>query len=266
VAFLGNQAVTTSQQASGGPGTGAVPQLLVFPVTGTAPPATLPVTGITTAGTDTDFRVIGGISPTAIAVDYGTYAGQAGGDHQLMYRVSVTGQATEYGTATVAQSPIFGFVDGFAASQAGTEIAVGTYYAAGPSCEQHAAYVLDTATGVAAAPKTPAGGGPSGWQVVGLWVDQSGTPYVSLAPNLGCGGNAPRPADALPIVCKPAGGSWVKTGSGIVQAAYGPGNWLAEVTDLQSEIVGNPATMTISDGAKTPAVTVPNVTAFAWAP
>jgi serine/threonine-protein kinase len=66
--FLGNQAVSVSQQAASGINTTAIPQLLVFPATGSGQPATLPVTGIRTADF-TQFRVLGSISPTDVVVD-----------------------------------------------------------------------------------------------------------------------------------------------------------------------------------------------------
>jgi hypothetical protein len=82
-------------------------------------------------------------------------------------------------------------------------------------------------------------------------------------------------------VCKLSGGAWVRAGAGVFQAAYGPGQWLAEIAGTTDQNGGAPATLTISGGASSSGagssgagssgaghavVTVPSVSAFAWAP
>ena len=47
---------------------------------------------------------------------------------------------------------------------------------------------------------------------------------------------------------------------------YGPGQWLAEIAGVTDKNGGAPTALTISGGAARAPVTVPGVTAFAWAP
>jgi hypothetical protein len=104
--------------------------------------------------------------------------------------------------------------------------------------------------------------------VEGTWVDRTGTPYASLAPSPSdCATNTTLTSSGVtPIVCKLSGGNWVPTGHGVFQAAYGPGNWLAEETGVTAQNGLAPATLTISDGTGTIPVTIPNAYSFTWAP
>ena len=123
------------------------------------------------------------------------------------------------------------------------------------------------------APKTPADVGPEGWAVAGTWFDRTGTPYASLVPNAstcltGGSGNGkvtrPTPANAVPTVVKLRGGSWVKAGTGVFQAAYGPGNWAATYSGSIRSYV-KVASLTISNGSLH--VSFPGqVGSFAWEP
>lgn len=124
-------------------------------------------------------------------------------------------------------------------------------------------------------PVIPGGGGPDGFWVQGLWFDRSGTAYASFIPNLsdcktsGNPATAFQPAHATPVVCKLAGGRWVKTGQGVIQSDYAPGGWLAQQTGTVAslDIVESPGgtySLTISHGTTT--TTIPGVSTFAWAP
>ena len=208
-------------------------------------------------------------------VQYGDAGGSNLGGFQTLYHVNSAGQATPYGhVATRTQQPgrdtVFGDVGGFTANQAGTEFAFNTYSRGGGCGGVDPAQLLDTATGTVTTPSTPAGGGPGGWLVQGMWFDRTGTPYASLVPNLStCTTTGAQPAAEYasgyaPIVCKLVGGAWVKTSSGVFRVGYGPGNWLAERTGTTGQAGATPSTMTISGG--TSPVTLTNVTAFAWAP
>jgi hypothetical protein len=66
-----------------------------------------------------------------------------------------------------------------------------------------------------------------------------------------------------PVVCKLVNGAWVKTGSGVFQASYGPGNWLVEYAGVMGSDEAQ-RTFTISNGVSR--TTVSNVIGFAWAP
>jgi serine/threonine-protein kinase len=278
-AFQGDHAVTIAPQPAGtGLSLHARTQLLAFPSSGSGQPTTLPVTRLPTDPyLLTRFWLLGSVSPTDVVVDYGDMGGSNAGGPQLLFHVNSAGQATQYGHATIGLPPgpntIFGAVGNLTASQAGSEIAFSTYSQAGISCESNTADVLDTATGTITTPKVPAGGGPDGWLVQGMWFDQTGAPYVSLVPNqANCkAGTAPSggplPGGVAPVVCKLSGDSWVKTGSGIFRAAYGPGTWQAEETGV-TVIANSPGrSLTISEGTRTTPVTVSGgVTAFAWAP
>jgi hypothetical protein len=287
LAFQGQQAVTVNGQTAGGPQQfiSAAPQLLVYPQSGAGQPVTLPVTGITGQRQGSDFRLLGNVSPTELVVAYGDAGGSNMGGYQFLYQVNSAGQATEYGAGDLSQAtqslnqPAGTFVD-FTANRAGSQVLFSMYSQAGAPCPFYAAWVLDTAKRTLVEPKTPAGGGPDGWLVQGMWFDASGVPYVSLVPNLGtCSTNtppsgSPEPVGVAPTVAKLSGGTWVPVGRGVFRAAYGPGGWRAEKTGVTSQDSSGPATLTISGGPGTAPVTVANVTdpafryagAFAWAP
>jgi hypothetical protein len=268
MAFQGEQAVTVSQPAAGSNTAAAIPQLLVFPATGSGPPVTLPVTGITTiSGPETEFRVLGSISPAELVVSYGYDGGTLLGTPTL-YRVNATGQATQYPyQPPLPASSYIGFPGGFAAGHANGEFEFSTYSEVSYACYSDTAWALNAATGGIIEPKTPVGGGPQGWYVEGAWFDRTGTPYVSLVPSPSdCATNKPLKSDGVTsTVCKLSGGSWVPAGRGVFQAAYGPGNWLAEESGVTGQNGFLPETMTISDGTGATPVTVSNVSAFAWA-
>jgi hypothetical protein len=271
--FLGKRAVTVSSQAAGSGTTAAIPQLLVFPATGSGPPTMLPVTGIATVGLGTEFNVLGYVSPAEVVVSYGITGGTAGGN-PVLYRVNAAGQATQYQYQPPHPNEIIGAVGDFTASAASGEFAFSTSGETSAFCFSTLSWALDTATGAIISPKTPATGGgpnpgPAGWLVEGTWVDRTGTPQASLVPSPSdCATNTTlKSSGVTPIVYKLSGGSWVQTtGRGVFRAAYGPGNWLAEEVGVT---VGNglaPATLTISDGTGTTPVTVPHADSFAWAP
>jgi hypothetical protein len=69
---------------------------------------------------------------------------------------------------------------------------------------------------------------------------------------------------SAPIVAKLVGGHWVRAGTGVFNAAYGPGNWIAEQAGTMSQSGPDATTLTISGGKA--AVTVHNATDFSWAP
>lgn len=275
--FLGKQAVTVNDQTAGGPqqDVTAQPQLIVLPATGTGQPTTLPLTGVARIRPGTEFRLLGNVSPAQVVVNYGDAGGSDLGGAQTLYHVNAAGQATPYGhVATGGNGPnaIFGAVGDFAANRAGTEIAFSVFSRGGGCGGGFDADVINTATGAVTTPKTPAGGGPEGWWVEGMWFDSTGTAYVSLAPNLSTcttGGAPPatyQPVGYLPIVCKLVNGTWVKTGSsGVFQASYGPGSWVAELTGPTTQDGTAPTTVTVTVG--TSPFTISGVTALAgWAP
>jgi len=280
IAFLGDQAVSVNQATAGGPQetTAGATQLVEFPASGSGQPTTLPVTGIAAGTLGTEFRLLGGIAPGDVVVDDGQSGGSDLGGTQTLYRVNSAGQATLYGPDTTTGNgqpgpgTIFGDVGNIATSQAGTEIAFDTYSRGGACGGADPAQLLDVATKAVTTPAVPAGGGAEGYWVEGKWFDQTGTPYVSLVPNSStCSGSGTaasgggEPASAVPVVCKLAGGTWVKVGTGVFQAAYGPGNWLAQETGSISNYV-DATTLTISGGTGTTPVTVRSASVFAWAP
>jgi eukaryotic-like serine/threonine-protein kinase len=278
VAFLGDQPVSVNAKTAGGPMSQqlAQAQLLVFPKGG-GQSTTLPLTGIDNNGRETEFRLLGSVSPTQLLVDYGDGGGSDLGGFQSLYKVNSGGQATRYGPATPSTtrpgaSTIFGLIGNVTVSPAGTQVAFATYSRGGACGASQPAQLLDTATGVISTPATPPGGGSEGYWVLGTWFDGTGTPYASLVPNqstcstTGVTPTSPiEPAGAAPTVVKLSGGSWVKAGSGIIQAAYGPGKWLAEQVGT-TPIANSPGySLTISGGTGTTPVTVQSVVAFAWA-
>jgi len=279
IAFLGDQAVSVNQTTAGGPeeSTAGATQLVEFPASGTGQPTTLPVTGITGTGSGTEFRLLGGISPGGVVVDDGESGGSDLGGFQSLYLVNSAGQATPYGPDTPSSgqpSPasIFGDIGNIATNRAGTEIAFDTFSRGGACGGADPAQVLDVATKAVATPAVPAGGGAEGFWTEGKWFDQAGTAYVSLVPNSStCSGSGTatsgegQPASAVPIVCKLEGSTWVTVGTGIFQAAYGPGDWLAEETGRISNYL-DATTLTVSDGTGTTPATVRNTSVFAWAP
>jgi serine/threonine-protein kinase len=265
LAFQGGQAVSVASPAGGT----AVTELLRFPESGPGQPTTEAISGIPASGQPvTDFEVLGHIPGGDLVVQYGNLAAD-NASSQLLYDVSPSGQATEYGHATLDGSPIVGSIGNFTANQEGTQAAFSVYFGAGITCPSFKASLLDTATGTVTFPALPPIGAHEAWLVQGMWFDRSGTPYVSAvrsAPS--CGGSAasPYPVGATPTVFTLSNGTWVAVGSGAFQAAYGPGSWLAEITGVTGQNDASPTTLTISDGPGTAQFTVPGVTAFAWAP
>jgi hypothetical protein len=211
-----------------------------------------------------------------VVVDYGDLGGSNAGGIQLLYQVNSAGQATQYGHGTFNQTrpapdTIMGRVGNFTVNQAGSE-AVFTAAQNGGACGGiEVAHVLDMQTGTVTTPSLPAGGGPEGFWVEGTWVDGTGTPYASLVPNMstcsttGAPPNGAVPSHWSPTVVKLEGSSWVPTGSGVFRAAYGPGDWVAEMKGILTP-AGQPTSLTISGGPGTSPVTVPDVSGFAWAP
>ena len=120
------------------------------------------------------------------------------------------------------------------------------------------------ATGAETIPARPRGQ----WYVAAVWFSPSGTPFASLV-------RAPTPCSpASRVVVRPgvyrrAGGRWVRTGSGIIDAAYFPGGWRAV---LSGRVISNSlgiggfshARLTVSHG--TSKATIPGVTVFGWVP
>jgi hypothetical protein len=104
-----------------------------------------------------------------------------------------------------------------------------------------------------------------------MWFDQAGTAYASLVPNLStCSTTGAAPSGVQPnispiTVVKLQGRNWVKAGTGIYQAAYGPSGWVAEITGSINPS-GPPRNLTVSCGPGTTSVTIPDVSGFAWAP
>jgi hypothetical protein len=191
----------------------------------------------------------------------------------VLYRVNAAGQATQYQYQLPHPNEIIGAVGSFTASQASGEFALTTSGESSAFCYATLSWALDTATGAIISPKTPATGGgpnpgPAGWLVEGTWIDRTGTQYASLVPSPSdCATNTTlKYSGVTPIVCKLSGGSWVPTGRGVFQAAYGPGSWLAEDAGVTTQNDFAPATMAISDGTGMTPVTVPNADSFAWAP
>ncbi len=275
LAFQGSHAVSVSQQGFSDT-VATQPELLVFPASGNGQPVTLPVTGIA-AHVSTVFSVLAAISPADVIVTYGTHYGAHGTGTELLYRVNPAGQATKYGTRVLDQGTGPGDIYGqslgdFAVNAPGSTFEFDESRSGGAACTSTVAQVLQAATGTVATPAMPPGGGGLGWEVQGMWFDQAGTPYVSLLPSThGCVAPLPGvgtivPAHAAPIVCKLSGGTWVRAGAGVFQAAYGPGQWLAEIAGTTDKNGGAPTALTISGGAAPASVTVPSVTAFAWAP
>jgi hypothetical protein len=238
---------------------------------------TLHVTGLPVSAflVFTRFLLLGSLPPDNLVIDYGDAGGSNDGNGQLLFRVNPAGQATQYGHATIdtqltSPGSVGGAVGNFTASQAGTQVAFSAFTNSGSCGGFQMAKLLDTATGVVTTPATPSGGGPGGYWVEGMWFDRTGTPYASLVPNLStCSGPSPRghlwTTGAVPIVCELSGGSWVKTGIGVFQAAYGPDGWLAEQTGVMAPAsLTDTHALTITGGSAP--VTIPNVAAFAWAP
>jgi hypothetical protein len=194
----------------------------------------------------------------------GQASADGGGGSHLLYQVSTAGQATQYGHDQLAGSPFVGSFGDFAASPATSKVGFITSSGAGACTRADAPHVLDTTTGAVTSPTLPAGGGPDGYAVIGMWFDRAGTPYVSLAGNPGdCS------ISGTPTAYKLAGGAWVQAGTGVDKDAYGPGNWVAQATGITDLTGGSTQTLTISGGPGTTPVTVSNVPAFgsfAWEP
>ena len=283
VAFQGDQAVAVPPADAGAPQTSivAVPELFVF-TPGHADVATERITGIPSAGGDTDFAVLTGLSPSTLVVAYGDAGGSDLGGTQLLYHVATDGRATPYAAASMqhlsSSNPAttdepFGQLQQAIPGPQGRQMGLTTYSRGGACGGLQTAYLLNAATGKVTIPATPGGGGPDGFWVGGLWFDQSGNAYVSLVPNLtdckttGQATGFFTPPHAVPIVCKLEDGHWVKVGTGDVAASYGPGGWLAQWTGAFAVTgVSAPSTNSLTITHGTTRITIPAVSTFAWAP
>ena len=282
LAFLGDQAVTVTQQAAGGELTAAETQLVEYPASGFGSPTTLSLTGIPQPtppdNTDTDFMLLSAVSADAVVVGYGSAGGSDLGGNQLLYRVGQDGKATQYGNATLTQTStgpgtIFGALSNATVASTGSSLALEESTRGGACGGVSTALLVNTATGAISTPKEPStGGGTGGFWIEGLWYDASGTPYISLVPNgsycsseTDTPGTQPIfPTSANPTVCKLVNGTWTVVGSGTFQASYGPGGWQAE----QDGTIANSAeqtTLKVSHGS-TASYSLPGVSSFAWAP
>jgi len=270
VAFQGDQVVTEPAAATGSDQTAAAAQLLVLPADGSAP-VTESITGIPTGQIDTDFRLMGDSPAGTPVVAFGDAGGSDAGGEQQLYRVGQAGHATPYGEAPAAR-PIYGGLGQFATDQSGDLASLTTFSNFGACGGVEVAYVVNSSTGAVTVPATPSGGGREGFWVEGLWFDPAGTAYASFVPNLtNCTTSSPpgalQPPNAIPIVCKLVGGRWVRTSGGALRASYAPGGWLAEQLGPASAGALDYSaaySLVISHGGT--AVTVPGVSAFAWAP
>ena len=270
--FLGERAVAVATPSVGYP---PRTQLLEYPLSGSGPPAARMVTGLPPAPADQSqvaygARMLGSLPTGGIVVEL-VAANQLYTPAELFYRINSAGHATKYGTGRAGSGTLRG-IGALAINAAGTELA----FTADSGCPNYhhgdqginVPSLLNPAAGTVTTPPTPAaGGGTFGYWVEGMWFDSSGTPHASLLKNLSdCASSGPLwPPGAAPADCVLAGGRWVKTGSGVLQAQYGPGRWVAETR-------GTPATggpeafpLTISDGSSVRA-TVSDVSVFAWAP
>ncbi|WP_194908463.1 WD40 repeat domain-containing protein [Catenulispora rubra] len=288
IAFVGGHAASVAAADAGGQQGTATPRLIVFPASGLGAPASRPVTGIPSIGIDTDFLLLGAVSPTGLVVSYGNAGGSDGGGPQVLYRVNAEFQATELGNADLSrstpqtQSQIDGALRLYGSDPTGRRLAFSQYLRAGACGGMETAVVVDATTGAVALPQVPTGGGPYGYWTEGLWFDTSGTAYASLTPNASsCPGaipNQPTPspsasasasasASIAPIVCRLQSGHWVSIGTGILQADYGPDGWVAQRVGTV-DVYSRTATMTsttLVHGAQT-VTTLPATDDVVWAP
>jgi hypothetical protein len=277
VTFLGEQAVGVTPSST--PNTGAA-HLLEYPVTGSGPPATVPVTGlpdIDLQGGNVSYgtEVLGtvpatGAAPASILLYfYWGYMPQQD-PWAFFYHVSAAGKATKYGTQ------MSGAVGTWTTAPTDGEFPV---LIMTEGCGSYPE-VLDTASGTLAAPSPPAtGNAESSYVATDVWIAPSGAIHAAMlrSPASGCmvgHGGWDWPPDPQPVDFVRQGSGWAKTGSGILQAAYGPGRWMATVTGTAARYgliqtadnLSENTTMTISDGSPGALATVPDVAAFIWAP
>jgi hypothetical protein len=213
---------------------------------------------------------MGELPDGSLIVAYGSAGGSDAGGPQQLDLVDSGGHATPYGTTSSRQPS--GRIGGFATDRSGGQVSFTTFQDEGICGGMQVAYVVNSSTGSVTAPTTPGGGGPNGFWVEGLWFDAAGTAYASFLPNpTGCdaSGNPVSASPAAPqnlIVCKLVGQQWVQTSGGVLQAAYASGGWLAEQSGPVSTAFASDGLhpLVISRGGTS--ITVPGVSAFAWAP
>lgn len=274
VAFDGDHAVSVAQADAGNDQAAAATRLLVFPATGSAPPTARAVTGIHTAGPDTDFRVLATISATDVVVAYGDAGGSDLGGTQLLYRVNAGGVATQYGHDSLGgvptQSTITGRIEYVSTDPTGRQFGFAEYERGGACGGSSTAVFVNTSNDTATMPAAPAGGGTGGYWIEGVWFDNSGTPYVSLIPNestCASGGDQPAngeaPANATPTVWELVNGRWVSAGNGTIQAGNGPDGWTAQLSGTFADGTATATSLTLAQSGQTAKVS--GVSDFAWA-
>ena len=228
------------------------------------------ITGIAAGGVDggidTDFELLAGAAGDSLIVSYGDAGGSDMGGPQTLYRVNAAGQATLLsGSKSGKASGALGEVT---SDQAGDQIAFVTETRGGICGYYTEAFVLNTATGAMTSPAVPTGGGPGGFLVQGLWFDQAGTAHAAFIPNLSdcaTSDNAPTyPAHSTALDYEAENGRWVQAGTGMIQADYAPGGWLAELTGTIEYASQAAYQLTLSHGKTT--TTIPGVTSFTWSP
>ena len=253
IAFLGERAVTTAQPT-------AFPELVVYPASGTGAPTIVPMTGLPPYASSQGgarFELLGS-TPSSLVIEWGEQS-SANTFLALLYHVDAAGHAIAYETTKLVNG-----ADRINSSPAFNQFVFGSDIPCGNGTGQRQTVdLMNAATGAISRPALPAG--QPGYLVQGTWFDPSGTPYVSLAPAIAaCMTHSAGTGQAgvAPVVCKLVNGTWVKTGSGVFQAAYGPGNWLAEETGMTGQD-GPEHSLTISNGSSR--TTIAGVLGFAWA-
>ena len=265
VAFQGNQVMTVSTDAVGGELSTAVPQLLAFS-SGRAGPATESITGIPAGRGDTDFGLLSGAADDSLIVTFGDAGGSDLGGPQTLYRVNASGQATPL--SGTKSGKVSGQLGEATIDQAGDQIAFVATTRGGACGEYTQAFVVNTVTGALTTPAVPAGGGPGGFLVEGLWFDLAGTAHAAFIPN---------PADCATTYNPPTYPSrstitdyeaenarWVRVGAGVIRADYASDGWVAQFNGIffNSSLAAYP--LTLSHGKTT--TTISGVTSFTWSP
>jgi tRNA A-37 threonylcarbamoyl transferase component Bud32 len=264
IVFRGDQLLSDGQT------TANAPSLVSYPDDGSKP-VPITISGLPKSSLATSlntFTLDAAISADDVIVGYGIEVGVSGGP-QLLYRVDAQGRAVLFAPAS-SQLTYDSIPDGFTLSPDGTQVSFLVPGLAGVCADSSTAVVASTASGTEIHPPLPAG---TDWAMA-TWFGPSGALYTSMAPTPpGC---AHVGFGTVPDIVTSAqdyrlqGGTWVRSGNGIISQAPARGGWEATLHGIVDSTSNGAAPesaslkLVLSDG--TASVTIPGTLAYLWAP
>ena len=262
IVFQGDQLLSDDYTAEN------APRLLSYPDDGSEPVPVV-ISGLPESRfpSGNAYSLDGAIAPADVIVGYGTGVSASGGP-QLLYRVDAEGRAVPFAPAA-RQVTSNGVPGRFVFSPDGTQVGFLLPGLGGYCADVETVVLANVATGEETQPAMPAG---MGWADA-VWFGPSGIPYASMAPvPPGCVGG-PHGTVASVVVSpedyRLQGGTWVRSGSGVVnQESVSGGREATLYGKVDSTALGASAStglrLVVSRGSSSTAI--PGALTFMWAP